>query len=229
MDGKITKFLRKILVFIFWEFVEGLLVELGWFLGALKSIIPYYTILMSYSSTANRNAQHIFIETSYSSKAIIMQTTEKIVKLLSSKYRPFIEIMNNSNNFNSNVIVDSITGTMFSIQANFLFSFKDKDDNMWLTIPESLIINDKKYYPKVGDTISRSDGIEYHFTTKEEVVKMAIEYFEKFIDPYFGMIVIMEGLLFFENEGGRRTKFCGMHQKFKSQAYDKIDAFISSN
>ncbi|UUW11501.1 hypothetical protein NLG42_11980 [Flavobacterium plurextorum] len=158
-----------------------------------------------------------------------MQTTEKIGKLLSSKYRPFIEILSNSKNCDSNVIVDSITGAMFSVQTNFLFLFKDKDDNMWLTIPKSLMINNKQYYPKVGDTISRSDGIKYHFTTKEEVVNMAIEYFEKFIDPYFGMIVTMEGQLFFENEEGRRTKFCGIYQKFKSKAYDKIDAYISSN
>lgn len=110
-----------------------------------------------------------------------MQTNQKITKLLSQNYMPNISILGNylSNRFTS--ILDIDNGTNFIVSDNLLFSFKDHNNNCWLTVVESFHKNGKEYFPTVGDLYTFENGKKYNFTTKEEIVEMAIAYFSKHI------------------------------------------------
>jgi len=158
-----------------------------------------------------------------------MQTQEKLSRLLTQKYLHNILIYGDYNKNQSAVIVDSNTSTLFTITDNFLFSFKNKNDNSWSTLPKSLYINDKQYYPKLGDSITRNDGVQHYFTTKKEVVEMAIAYFEKFIIPHYGFQVNSRICHFEDIINGEKYTYNLSEIKFKSSSYKKIKAYISSN
>ena len=158
-----------------------------------------------------------------------MLTKEKLIRLLTQKYQNHILIHGDYNKNKSTLLVDSNTSTLFTITDDFLFSFKDKDDNSWSTVPKSLYIKDKKYYPQLGDSITRSDGVKHYFTTKEEVVEMAIAYFNKFIIPYYGLQVNCRICHFQEITNGIPYHYKLSEMKFKSSSYKEIQAYISSN
>ncbi|MCP2025367.1 hypothetical protein L1276_000507 [Flavobacterium sp. HSC-32F16] len=158
-----------------------------------------------------------------------MQTQELLQNLLTQKYIKSIVIEGNYMTNKSAVLLDSQNGTVFSVSADFLFYFKDKSNNGWLTIPEELILNGKKYYPQLGDSITKNDGTTYYFTTKEAVIEMASSYFKKFIDPHYGIQTIVHGLSFFENIDDKSDIYWVIFQKFKSRKHQQIEAFVSSN
>lgn len=108
-----------------------------------------------------------------------MQTTQKINELLSQKYNSNITILGKFQSCAYASILDINNGTIFIASNYHLFSFKDQDRNYWLTIIKSFNENGKEYHPKVGDLYTLSDGMKYNFTTKEIIVAMAVEYFEK--------------------------------------------------
>lgn len=110
-----------------------------------------------------------------------MQTTQKIIELLSKNYLPNITILGDFLISKYTSILDSNNGTIFIISDNTLFYFKDQDGNHWLTIITSFHLNGNEYKPKLGDLYIQNDGIKYSFTSREEVVAMAIAYFEQHI------------------------------------------------
>lgn len=108
-----------------------------------------------------------------------MNTTNKINELLSKKYNSNISILGTYPNSVYTSILDTDNGTIFIVSDFDLFSFKDQNRNHWLTIIESFNENEKQYHPKLGDLYTLCNGIKYIFTTKEVIVAMAMEYFDK--------------------------------------------------
>lgn len=108
-----------------------------------------------------------------------MQTTQKITELLSRKYLPNISILGNYLSCNYTSILDTNNGTIFIVSNNHLISFKDQNKNHWFTIIESFQADGKQYYPQLGDFYTLNSGIQYSFTTKEDIIKMATAYFEQ--------------------------------------------------
>lgn len=157
-----------------------------------------------------------------------MHTVQKIMMLISQKYYPFINVSDNYKKSKSVTIHNSDSGSLFRVIEDSLYSFQDQDKNCWVTIPENCIVNGQKIYPAVGDVLTCND-IPYSFTTKEVIVQMAIDYFEEFIDPHYGIRTVMHGMYFFENEDDKRDKYFVVFQEFKSRIHDKIEAFISCN
>ncbi|MFD2941849.1 hypothetical protein [Flavobacterium notoginsengisoli] len=157
-----------------------------------------------------------------------MQTIQKVIELLSKKYKSRITILNNNLDGRFNSILDTKNGTMFSVSYNCVYIFKDLNDNLWTTTPKSFIYNDKKFYPRVGQEYTGKDGITYSFTTKEEVLEKAVTYFEKFIDPYYGIKIVNQKLLFYEDRD-KTTKFNLNLHKFKARMFDKTDTYVSFN
>ncbi|MFQ6603906.1 hypothetical protein [Flavobacterium sp. C3NV] len=158
-----------------------------------------------------------------------MQTKEKLNSLLTQKYRHNIVIYGDYNKNKSVVLVDSNTSTLLTITDDFFFSFKDKNHNSWSTVPPSLYVNGQQYYPQPGDSITRTDGVKHHFTTKQEVIAMAAAYFEKFIIPYYGLEVNWRICHFQDIQNGTRYNYKLSEMKFKSSSYEEINAYISSN
>lgn len=108
-----------------------------------------------------------------------MQTTQKINALLSKNYNSHISILGEYLSSSYASILDTNNGTILIVSDFDLFSFKDQYRNHWLTIIEPFNENGKQYHPKLGDLYTLCNGIKYIFTTKEVIVAMAIEYFEK--------------------------------------------------
>ncbi|WP_433778158.1 hypothetical protein [Flavobacterium anhuiense] len=100
------------------------------------------------------------------------------MEIMTHNYSPRIFVLNETR---EKALVDTENETLFIVYDNFLYSFKAANFDSWSTIPESVEINGRIYYPQLGDTITRSDGATHIFTTKEIVIAMATEYFEKFI------------------------------------------------
>lgn len=158
-----------------------------------------------------------------------MNISQKINELLLNKYHSNIELFGNYDVNKSALLIDSKSGALFTITDDFLFSFKDKDDNSWSTIPKSLFINGKEYYPNIGDSITRNDGITHFFTTKEKVLEKALKYFESHIDRYYGLEVEWSVSSFHEYIKRERCSYKLFDTKFKSAEFDFIDYYISSN
>lgn len=157
-----------------------------------------------------------------------MQITEKAFQLLSQKFYSRIVIVGDYKKNKHVGLLDKENDTLFTVSNNFLYSFKDKYGNVWLTIPKSLVINEREYSPTVGDTVTY-EGIEYSFTTKEAVVELATKYFENFIDPDFGILMVMQVMYFFENKKNKKVKHPVAFKKFKYKIHDKIEAFTFCN
>lgn len=158
-----------------------------------------------------------------------METDKKIIELLTQKYFQNIIIHDYFEKDKNALIVDTLTDTLFTITDNFLFSFKDKNDNCWSTLPESIYLNDKIYYPQLGDCVTRSDGIKHVFITKEEVIEMATAYFKKFLIPFYGLTVQWRICHFEEIINGIKCSYKLSEKKFKAADHKKIKAFISLN
>lgn len=109
-----------------------------------------------------------------------MPLTKKITALLSDKYRSHISILGDFEKDPYTCILDSNNGTIFIITNTDLFSFKDQYRNHWITVIDSFHFNGKEHNPKLGESYTIPDETEYHFTTKEAIVEMAIAYFEKY-------------------------------------------------
>ncbi|WP_428229417.1 hypothetical protein [Flavobacterium sp.] len=157
-----------------------------------------------------------------------METVQKIIALVRQKYYPFIIVLDDYTKNKSISVHDSDSGALFTVVDDIVYSFRDEKANYWLTIPETCKVNGQKIYPVVGDTLI-CDGIQYLFTTKEAIVEMAVNYFEDFIDPHYGIKIVMQGMSFFENKNDKSDSYFVIFQKFKSRKHDKIKAFISSN
>lgn len=108
-----------------------------------------------------------------------MQTTQKINELLSKNYNSNITILGTHQASIYTSILDTDNGTIFIASNYHLFSFKDQDRNYWLTVIKPFNENGKEYHPKLDDLYTSNNGIKYRFTTREIIVAMAIEYFEK--------------------------------------------------
>lgn len=158
-----------------------------------------------------------------------MQTNEILQNLLTERYIKPIVVEGNYAACKSAALLNPESGTVFSVASDFLFMFQDQNRNGWLTIPNQLTINGKKYYPKLGDRIINNDGTTYSFTTKEAIIEMAYNYFKEYINHHFGIQTVIEGMSFFENSDDKTDKYFVVFQKFKSRIHPQIDAFISSN
>lgn len=108
-----------------------------------------------------------------------MQTTQKIIELLSKNYLANITILGDFLISKYTSIIDSDNGTLFIISDNVLFCFKDQEGHHWLTIIKSFHLNGNEHKPKLGDLYTQNDGIQYCFTSREEIVAMAIAYFDQ--------------------------------------------------
>lgn len=157
-----------------------------------------------------------------------MQTIQKVIELLSKKYKSRITILSNNLDGRFKSILDTKNGTMFSVSYDSVYIFKDSNENLWTTTPKSFIYNDKKFYPRVGQEYTRKDGITYTFTTKEEVLEKAVVYFEKFIDSNYGIKIVNQKLLFYEDRD-KKTKINLNLHKFKVRMFDKTDTYVSFN
>ena len=124
-----------------------------------------------------------------------MQSQELLQNLLSQKYRKPIITNGDYKTLKTAALLDTDNGTLFNVSADFLFYFKDKNDNVWLTIPKELIINGKIYYPKPGDSFT-IHGTTHYFTTKETVIEMAYSYFKQFENPHYGIERVTNGMYF---------------------------------
>jgi hypothetical protein len=144
------------------------------------------------------------------------------MKLITHRYLSRISVVNGTN---VKIILDTENDTLFTVSNDFLYSFKDKNYNTWSTVPESFTINEQVLYPVLGTVYQRSDGIKHSFTTKEIVIAMATQYFEKFIDKDHGLEKEMNGYLL--NYQGK--SFAELNDFFKSKNNPEIEGFISNN
>ncbi|MEN2488600.1 hypothetical protein AAYQ05_12445 [Flavobacterium sp. B11] len=110
-----------------------------------------------------------------------MPLTKKLAALLSKKFNTNITILEDvdSNTFS---ILDNDNGTILVISNRDQFYFKDQHRNLWLSFLESFHVDGKQYDPKMGDSYTLNNGVQYNFTTKESILEMASNYFEKHID-----------------------------------------------
>jgi hypothetical protein len=154
-----------------------------------------------------------------------MQQLEKVIELLTQKYNSSISVCGKNKDGKQNSIINTENGTLFTVSNNSLYTFTDKDGNMWLTVPKSFIFNDQRYYPSIGNEYTRSDGLKYTFVNKEVVVSIARDYFEKFVDQNYGIKKKLSNMLFLY-EG---DQYVVDYNRFKSKIHNKIDAYISNN
>ncbi|WP_431242106.1 hypothetical protein ACQ9BO_19530 [Flavobacterium sp. P21] len=108
-----------------------------------------------------------------------MPLTKKITELLSKKYNSNITILGTYANTSYTSILDNENGTIFLISDADLYSFIDQNRNYWVTPVDSFHANGKDHNPKLGESYITDSGTAYSFTSKEAIVEMAIEYFEK--------------------------------------------------
>ncbi|WP_431242105.1 hypothetical protein ACQ9BO_19525 [Flavobacterium sp. P21] len=157
-----------------------------------------------------------------------METAQNVIDLLSQKYKSRISVLTNTleNKFCS--ILDTKNGTIFSVSCESLFVFKDSKNNFWSTTPKSFIYNNQKHYPTEGQEYTSKNGAKYTFTNKEAVLKRAVAYFEKFIDPCYGIKIANEKFIIYESLD--KTKFLALNlQKFKARMFSKVDTYLSFN
>ncbi|OXA94896.1 hypothetical protein [Flavobacterium hercynium] len=158
-----------------------------------------------------------------------MPVSQKIEQLLSHKYRTNIVVTTNDQNPKVVVITDVESGTMFwTIEAS-MYSFKDENDNVWVTPPHSVNVGDEKYQPKIGDHLKGPDGESCFFSSKEAVVDLAVSYFEKHIDITYGLQFKMSTCYFEDSEAGENFTYQLNYKKFKCSVYKGIKRYISFN
>lgn len=154
-----------------------------------------------------------------------MLLLKKARELLTQKYFSPISVLGNHPDGTQHSIFDTDNGTLFTVSTDSLYTFRDKDANVWSTIPEYFTFNKKRYYPTLGTQYILTDGLKYSFVSPEMVVSMAAAYFEKFADENYGIKKKVTYMLFLY--GG--AQFITEHYQFKSKIHDKIDAYISNN
>lgn len=108
-----------------------------------------------------------------------MPNTQKITELLSQKFNSNISIHGRFLKSKFTSILDVNNGTNFITSENHIYSFKDHERNRWLTVVNSFHANGKEYFPNIGDHYTLESGAKYSFTTKDEIIEMAIAYFSK--------------------------------------------------
>ncbi|MBF4516675.1 hypothetical protein IRZ71_09980 [Flavobacterium sp. ANB] len=109
-----------------------------------------------------------------------MLTTQKINELLSKNYASNITILGNYLSCKYTSILDNNNGTIFIASDNLLFCFKDQNENHWLTILKSFHLIENEHNLEFDHFYAPNDDIKYSLTTKEEVVAMAVDYFEQY-------------------------------------------------
>lgn len=157
----------------------------------------------------------------------MIQTHKKAIELISQKYFSRIVAFGDKKHATPHSLLDNKTSTLFSI-SNSHCTFRDHNGNLWITIPETLMVNKKRYYPVIGDTYS-CDEITISFCAIETIVEMATNYFEKFIDPYYGFDLNWNLNFFCEETEGEKIRYQLVESKFKSSQHHEIDAYISFN
>lgn len=108
-----------------------------------------------------------------------MPIQHKIVELMSKKYKTNITVMGNYESSNYTSILDNDNGTILVVSDTDQFSFKDQHRNLWLNVTDPFHADGKQHFPQLGESYKMSHGAEYSFTTKEAILDMAVEYFEK--------------------------------------------------
>lgn len=111
-----------------------------------------------------------------------MPLTKKIAELMSQKYNTNIAIMGDYEISNHTSILDNDNGTILVVSNRDQFYFKDRHRNIWLSVLDPFQIDGKQHYPELGDSYTLNHGVQYSFTTKEAIVEMAFNYFEKHVD-----------------------------------------------
>lgn len=152
-----------------------------------------------------------------------MKTAEKAIQLLYQKYRLPIVVLGDNKNNKLKSVLNTDDGTLFSI-ADSQYTFRDQDGNFWLTIPKKLIINEKRYYPVPGDSYA-FNGMSYFFREPKDVIAMATDYFESFIDTDYGLEKEISWHLFFD----KHEHYVVPYTCFKSEKHTKMEAYISNN
>jgi hypothetical protein len=152
-----------------------------------------------------------------------MKTIERAIHLLNQKYLLPIIVIGNNINSKRKSILNTEDGTLFTI-SNSQYTFKDHNGNFWLTIPKRLIINEKRYYPTLGDNYT-CNGINYFFKSEKEIIFIATTYFENFIFTDYRLEKDISWHLFFDD--GER--YVVPYTCFKSDKYTKIQVTISYN
>ncbi|KIA97309.1 hypothetical protein OA93_15400 [Flavobacterium sp. KMS] len=192
--------------------------------------IPYYIILIIYLGYS-QTALNIFLPQPYSQstvpKVIIMQIEKKVTELLTQKYTSEIAVFASNRDIRRKCILDTDNGTLFTVSDNAIYSYRDKDQNYWVTVPKSFIINQTVHYPVVGDEFTLKNGVKYYFTTKEAVIAIATTYFEKFTDNNYGIKKKFSYLIFLDESC--TSKYYAEFKRFKSKTHEKIEAYLSYN
>lgn len=139
-----------------------------------------------------------------------------------------------SNKFTKNItVLDTVnfkcltnieTGAFFSVSFNQSFTFRDKDNNFWTTVPKEYRVNGEVFFPHKGMIVAFEDNTTHTFTSQEEITKLAFAYFEKFIVPPPIITTVKWSLMFYE---GIPYKSC--HKTFKPIPDDAIDVAYSYN
>jgi hypothetical protein len=156
-----------------------------------------------------------------------MKTEKKITKLLTQKYTSEIAVFASNRDIKRKCVLDTDNGTLFTVSDNAIFCYRDKDQNHWVTVPRSFIINETVHYPVVGDEFTLNNGAKYYFTTKEAVIAIATIYFEKFVDKNYGIKKKFSYLNFLDESCS--YKYYAEFKRFKSKTHDKIEAYMSYN
>lgn len=108
-----------------------------------------------------------------------MPLTKKITDLLSKKYNSNISILGTYTSSKYTSILDNDNGTIFIVSDSDLYSFKDQDSNLWVNVTDSFHANGQEHQPEHGKSYTLDHGVQYRFTTKEAIVEMAADYFDK--------------------------------------------------
>lgn len=108
-----------------------------------------------------------------------MHNTLKVTELLSQNFNSNICILGRFLKSKYTSILDINNETNFITSDNLIYSFKDHEHNRWFTVVNSFHANGKEYFPNIGDHYTLESGIKYIFTTKDEIVEMAVTYFSK--------------------------------------------------
>lgn len=110
-----------------------------------------------------------------------MLNNQKVTELLSQKFNSNICIYGSFPKSKYTSILDVNNGTNFITSDNLVYSFKDHERHRWFTVVHSFHANGKEYFPNIGDHYTLENGIQYSFTTKDEIVEMAVAYFSKHV------------------------------------------------
>ncbi|MBE8724239.1 hypothetical protein C4F50_04690 [Flavobacterium sp. KB82] len=157
-----------------------------------------------------------------------METEKIISELIKQNYYDFIDVFGDYTKDQNVIIINTKNNVVFEIMNGSSCRFEDEDNNFWLTIPETLIINDHRYYPKLGN-IFIIDEVKYIFNAMEMIVERAYNYFKEFKNPMYGIESLMTCLYLSEITGDRRDKNVVVYQQFKPCVREGIDTYIYSN